>query len=64
MNVLRLIIEKGRICQWLVILGAIFICFYGGSNGWLKAKDIVEIMKYAFIISGGIELIKLGAGKE
>jgi len=64
MNILKLIIEKGRICQWLVICGAVLLCLLGGSKGWLQANHIVEIMKYAFCIAGGIELIKLGAGKE
>jgi len=64
MSVLELIITKGRICQWIVIIGAVTLCLIGGMEGWLKSSAIVEIMKYAFMVAGGVELIKFLRGSE
>jgi len=59
-------VSKGRICQWLVIVGCIVVSICGGFGGWLDKEHIAEIMKYAVFTAGGIEVIKqlLARGAE
>jgi len=64
MEVLKLIIEKGRICQWIAILGGTVVSIWLGLAGKIQADHIVEIMKWAFIVAGGVEFIKLLRGIE
>jgi len=64
MEVLKLIIEKGRICQWLAISGGVVVSIWLGLAGKIGAGEIVEIMKWAFLIAGGVEFIKILRGIE
>jgi len=54
----QIVVERGRLCQWLVIVGCIIVSLCGGFNKFLQAEHITKIMLYAVVVAGGIECIK------
>jgi len=54
----HLVVEKGRLCQWLVIVGCIVVSLCGGFAKFLEADHITKIMLYAVVVAGGVEVIK------
>jgi len=57
-NIWQTIIEKGRLCQWLVISSGLIISVTGGLTGFLDGEKIVEVFRYMVITAGGVEVIK------
>lgn len=63
-DILKIVVEKGRICQWLAIVGAVVVSIFGGIGGWLTGEEIVKITLSGIAVAGAVEGIKLMKGVE
>jgi len=54
-NFWHLVIEKGRIAEWIIALGGVTLCILGGILGFLDALNIVEIFLAMVVAVFGVE---------
>lgn len=63
-DILKIVVEKGRICQWLAIVGAVVVGVWGGVGGWLVGEEIVKIVLAGIGVAGAVEGFKMLKGIE
>lgn len=56
-NFWRLVVEKGRLAQWIICGGGILICLLGGTMHFLSADNIVAI--FLALVAAGFGLQKM-----
>jgi len=55
----KLVIEKGRLAQWIICGGGVVISLVGGIMGFLNADNIVAI--FLALVAAGFGLQKMAA---
>jgi len=58
-TVVRLIIEKGRIAQYLGLTMCGVVASLGGSSGWIDGGQVVQIVLAGVMLAGGVEIAKI-----
>ena len=54
-DIVKIIVEKKRVVQWLIIVGGTILCIWGGVAGFLKADNVVQVFLAVVAAVTGVE---------